>query len=74
MDVVIDETPVMNPVEYTMSTFLDNIRGQDRDEPCFEFITNKSIWRYDKLVANNTKVLGKKLSLLFYICELIKSF
>lgn len=58
MDVVIDETHVVNPVEYTMSTFLDNISSQDRDEPCFEFIKNKSIWRYDKLVANNTNVLG----------------
>ena len=55
-EVVIDETLTSDPVNYTMSAFIQNLNVEDRS--CFSFISNTSLWRYDKRVYNSV-ALGK---------------
>jgi hypothetical protein len=65
VDVVIDQTYASDPTEYKLSTFLENINvGHDS---CFSFVTNQSIWRFDKRIGDS-KTLGNNSYLsCFYI-------
>lgn len=46
VDVVIDQTYALDPAEYKLSTFLENINVSH--DSCFSFVSNRSIWRFDK--------------------------
>ncbi|XP_078155496.1 plant/protein isoform X2 [Carex rostrata] len=52
LDVVIDQTNVLDTTEYTLTTFLENINVGD--DSCFGFVTKQSVWRYDKKALGPT--------------------
>jgi hypothetical protein len=49
VDVVIDQTYALEPAEYKLSTFLENINVSQ--DSCFSFVSNRSIWRFDKRIG-----------------------
>ncbi|RZC74917.1 hypothetical protein C5167_050396 [Papaver somniferum] len=55
VDVVIDETYTSHPVEYKLSTFLQNLKVNEDEAQYdgFGFLTKQSLWRYDKRIQNS---------------------
>ncbi|KAI3946174.1 hypothetical protein MKW98_008767 [Papaver atlanticum] len=55
VDVVIDETYTSHPVEYKLSTFLQNLKVNEDEAQSdgFGFLTKQSLWRYDKRIQNS---------------------
>ncbi|KAM7268859.1 hypothetical protein ACFE04_011025 [Oxalis oulophora] len=51
VDVLIDETTILDPTAYNQSVFLENIGVEDHS--CFSFLSNQSLWRFDKRLHNN---------------------
>nr|ACF84194.1 unknown [Zea mays] len=49
VDVVIDQTYALEPAEYKLSTFLENINVSH--DSCYSFVSNRSIWRFDKRIG-----------------------
>jgi len=70
VEVVIDETLAYDPVNYTMSTFIQNLNVEDRS--CFSFLTNTSLWRYDKRIQSSSLGKSQHLSTLAFYDFLVK--
>jgi hypothetical protein len=49
VDVVIDQTYALEPAEYKLATFLENINVSQ--DSCYSFVSNRSIWRLDKRIG-----------------------
>ncbi|RCV46845.1 hypothetical protein SETIT_9G563800v2 [Setaria italica] len=49
VDVVIDQTYALEPAEYKLSTFFENINVSH--DSCFSFVSNRRIWRFDKRIG-----------------------
>ena len=63
---VIDQTYALEPAEYKLSTFLENINVSH--DSCFSFVSNRSIWRFDKRIGasgtlGNRSILIAKLQI-----------
>ncbi|XP_066384286.1 uncharacterized protein [Miscanthus floridulus] len=49
VDVVIDQTYALEPAEYKLSTFLENVNVSH--DSGYSFVSNRSIWRFDKRIG-----------------------
>ncbi|KAH9301888.1 hypothetical protein KI387_013471, partial [Taxus chinensis] len=54
LDVVIDESYIAVPSDYTLSTFIENAHISEYDT--FSFIANQSVWRYDKQIESSCTI------------------